>query len=178
MIGQLYKTAPVWLASIMKITAHLEVGFVFCWVITADVSGYHNQFIKLLSRPGFIRYAKRTYAMYLVAPIVTLMVAGLSRTEFTFNDPEIVSITFIWFYSISIYLNILSPAYRFVCNHEGLQLDFLSCHCTFWSSILQLIEMHLAKEIIGTKGEMSSRWGAELYVEIMKSILSRCYRKH
>lgn len=92
MTGTLYKSAPVWLASLMMIASHLEVGFVFCWVIVAETLEYQNAFIKILSQPVFTRYAKITYAMYLFTPIVTIIICGLLRTEGNYNVPEIVSI--------------------------------------------------------------------------------------
>lgn len=91
MFGQLYKSASVLLASIMKIAAHLEVGFVFCWVIVADNSGFKNGFLKFLSKGFFVRDAKITYAMYLVAPIITKLTYGLMKSGGGFDFPDIVS---------------------------------------------------------------------------------------
>lgn len=147
MTGTLYKSAPVWLASLMMIASHLEVGFVFCWVIVAETLEYQNAFIKILSQPVFTRYAKITYAMYLFTPIVTIIICGLLRTERNYNAPEIVSIKS---YEVMI-LNckiLLSLDHHFVRNLENHRSDFLSRDCIFWSSILQLFSMRLAEEEI------------------------------
>lgn len=75
----------------MKISAHIETAFVFCWVIVAEVSGYQNFFIKFLSQRAFIKFGKITYPMYLVTPIITMLVYGISQTGSTYRFPEIVS---------------------------------------------------------------------------------------
>lgn len=91
MFGSFYKNAAVHLASIMKIGVHLEVGLVFCWVIIAENSNYQNCFIRFLSKKVFIRYAKTTYTLYLIAPIVTIFLYGLKKSGSTYEFPEMVS---------------------------------------------------------------------------------------
>lgn len=75
----------------MKVAAHLEVAFVFSWIIIAEISGYQNRFIKFLSAKFFIRYSKTTYAMYLFTPIVAILTYGLTRNGLSYDFPEIVS---------------------------------------------------------------------------------------
>lgn len=106
MLGQLLKKAPVVLASLLKVSAHLEVGFVFCWVIIADNSGYRNVFIQFLSRKFFSRYAKTTYAMYLISPTIATLMYGLSSSAGSFNFPEIVSDPFAFNLLSSINSNV------------------------------------------------------------------------
>jgi hypothetical protein len=92
------------------IAAHLEVAFVACWVIIADTSGYRNHFISFLSHDRFVRYSKRSYAIYLVSPIITLLVYGLCSQEGSLNIPEIVSKKI----ACSIFLQEMTKFY-FVC---------------------------------------------------------------
>lgn len=90
MISPLYKKAPTVIASLLKVSAHIEVGFVFCWIIAADKLGYRNGFIKFLSKRGFIKNAKSTYALYLITPVVTMLFGGLARSGLTYDFPEMV----------------------------------------------------------------------------------------
>jgi hypothetical protein len=85
MLGMTFKDAPVIVASCLKVLAHVNMGLLFCWVIVADSSGYRNAIVRFLSRDYFIRYAKTTYATYLIGPIVTFSVYGLTRSG-TSND--------------------------------------------------------------------------------------------
>lgn len=90
MVGLKFKNASTFSASLMKVLAHLEVGFVFCWIIVSDVSGYHNALTKFLSQKFFVKLAKTTYSMYLLSPIVTMTIYGLMKTGSTSHFPEIV----------------------------------------------------------------------------------------
>lgn len=91
MTGPLLKSASVFVASLMKIIAHIDVAFVFCWIIVCDKSGFRNTFISFLSKDVFNRYAKTTYALYLVAPVVVMLLYGISENSGTYSFPEIVS---------------------------------------------------------------------------------------
>jgi hypothetical protein len=85
LLGMTFKDAPVIVASCLKVVAHFNMGLLFCWVIAVDASGYHNAFVKFLSKGFFVRYAKTTYATYLIGPIITFSVYGLTRSG-TSND--------------------------------------------------------------------------------------------
>jgi hypothetical protein len=85
LLGMTCKDAPVIVASCLKVVAHVNMGLLFCWVIVVDASGYRNGFVRFLSGSFFVRYAKTTYATYLIGPIVTFSVYGLTRSG-TSND--------------------------------------------------------------------------------------------
>jgi hypothetical protein len=91
MISPFYKTAPNIVASIMKVSAHLEVGFVFCWIIVAEKLGHKNLFVKFLSKRFFIQVAKSTYSMYLITPIIAILISGLTSNGLSYDFPEMVS---------------------------------------------------------------------------------------
>lgn len=91
MISPFYKKASTLEASIMKVSAHLEVGFVFCWIIVADKLGYKNLFVNFLSKKVFIQLAKSTYAMYLITPIIATLISGLTRSGLSYDFPEMVN---------------------------------------------------------------------------------------
>ena len=59
-------------------------------MIVADSSEYKNQFINFLSGQYFAD-ANHTYAIYLLAPIVTTLVYGLTKNGTSYNPPESVS---------------------------------------------------------------------------------------
>lgn len=92
MSSMYFKTASTIAASVSKVLAHIGVGAAYCWIIIADVSGYRGSFIKFLSRSVFTENAKYTYAMYMLSPIVTQLIYGLTRTGASFRIPEIVSV--------------------------------------------------------------------------------------
>lgn len=86
-----FKTASSAVASVSMVLAHLGVGVVYCWIIITDVSGYHGTFTKFLSSSFFSENAKYTYAMYMLSPVVTQLIYGLTQTGASFRVPEIVS---------------------------------------------------------------------------------------
>lgn len=115
----------------MKVSAHLEVAFVACWVIIAEKSGYQNLLLKTLSRGGFIRYAKTSYAMFLIGPIVTMLIYGLLSGGSTLNSPEIVSISKFEQASMIETFSLSLVDHHFSRHLENHWPDFFHPHCTF-----------------------------------------------
>lgn len=135
----LLKNASPLIASLMMVAAHLEVAFAFCWIIVSDVSGYHNHFIKFLSRRIFVSFAKITYPMYLLSPIVTMMLYGLVRTGSTLNFPEIVSL-FNWKNDNNL-ISFLS-VHHVLCDHQDCKTSVRMVHYLLWSSVQQHFEIY------------------------------------
>lgn len=151
MVGLLFKNSSSLLASFMMVSAHLEVGFVFCWIIVFDVSGYHNYLIRFLSQKFFVRVAKTTYPMYLLSPIITMMIYGLMQTGSTFRFPEIVSYV-KW--KIDNYLIFLLSGDNVLCDHQDCRSNIHMVHCLFRSSIRQHVEIYFTKRTVTREDEM------------------------
>lgn len=131
-ISPFYETPPTLIASIMKVLAHLEIGFVFCWIIIADKLDYKNAFIRFLSKKAFNSASKKSYAMYLITPVVATLICGLTKSGLTYEFPEMVSdITSINNFNSFIHNPPLSTAHLFLCDHQNLQPNFFPHHCTF-----------------------------------------------
>lgn len=91
MLSPLYENPPTLIASFMKVSAHLEVAFVFCWIIVADKLNYKTAFVRFLSKKAFVSASKTTYSMYLITPVVVTLICGLTRGGMTYDFPEMVS---------------------------------------------------------------------------------------
>lgn len=61
----------------------------------ADKLGYKNNFIKFLSKRGFIQGAKTTYAVFLITPVVNILIVGLTSRGLSYDFPEMVNIFWI-----------------------------------------------------------------------------------
>jgi hypothetical protein len=90
-LSPFYEDPPTIIASFMKVSAHLEVAFVFCWIIIADKLNYRNAFIRFLSKRSFAVAGKTTYSMYLITPIIVTLISGLTRGGLTYDFPDIVN---------------------------------------------------------------------------------------
>lgn len=129
MISPLYDNPPTLIASIMKVAAHLEVAFVFCWIIVSDKLNYTTAFVRFLSKKTFITAGKTTYSMYLITPIVVTLICGLTKGGMTFDFPEMVS-NYNLVYNCSIEVFDLFIRSSSVTFSSGFRDDLLS-YCLF-----------------------------------------------
>lgn len=120
------------------VASYLEVAFIFCWVIVADTAGYQNLFVKFLSQRFFIRYSKTTYATYLISPIVATLIGGLTNEGLSYDFPIIVSLIELReFY----YWRKFNLGHHDLCDNESFRSGVILPYCSFWSAILQFVEV-------------------------------------
>jgi peptidoglycan/LPS O-acetylase OafA/YrhL len=80
-------------SSVIELSCHITVAFVFCQIIAAEALGENNFLVRFLSKDVFIRYSKLTYAVYLIHPILINIIFGLLGNALQVNVLEFVSMT-------------------------------------------------------------------------------------
>jgi hypothetical protein len=93
-LGLSLKGTPAYVTSFLVISARIEIALMYCWVIIADVSGYQNTFLRFLSNKYFDQYANTSYSSYLISPIVTNLIYGLTSNGSSLDLTETVSIQY------------------------------------------------------------------------------------
>jgi peptidoglycan/LPS O-acetylase OafA/YrhL len=80
-------------SSVIELSCHITVAFVFCQIIAAEALGEKKFLVRFLSKDVFVRYSKLTYAVYLIHPIFINIIFGLLGNALQVNVVEFVSIT-------------------------------------------------------------------------------------
>jgi peptidoglycan/LPS O-acetylase OafA/YrhL len=70
---------------------HISAAFVFSKIIAADAMGENNFVVRFFSKDDFVRYAKLTYAVYLIQPIVISLTFGMLGNAIHVDFAEFVS---------------------------------------------------------------------------------------